>query len=494
MEIPKFDKARVLTVGDAMLDRYWLGDTNRISAEAPIPVLEITDTEDRPGGAANVALNLASLGAGSLLIAATGKDEMAQVLRQKLDASGIQSILIESQEHPTTTKIRLVSKNQQLVRADFETAFAVDSAALIKRIKQFTDYDNIILSDYDKGLLDNPEAIIQYARKQKIPVLVDPKFKPFSAYQGATLIKPNRLELERAIGAWSSEAEMTAKCNALMNKLGNQAMLITRSSAGMTLLLRDAEEIHFPAHARGVYDTTGAGDTVIAVMAAALASGLGMRDAAALANIAAGIVVGQFGVTSVSFPELRLHLLAKNANNTIDTGEIDTEPDKTDALNTGKLSAEQLLIAVKAAKARGERIVFTNGCFDILHVGHVDFLAEAKQEGERLIVALNDDASVTRLKGKGRPINSLDRRATILAGLASVDWVVPFAEDTPEALLEQLQPDLLVKGGDYTIDQVVGADRVRAYGGEIKVLQFIDDSSTTALIEKIRQSQSQDAH
>ena len=487
MKIPRFDKALVLTVGDAMLDRYWLGDTNRISAEAPIPVLEITNTEDRPGGAANVALNLASLGAGSLLIAATGKDEMAQVLRQKLDASGIQSILVEYQDHPTTTKIRLVSKNQQLVRADFETPFAVDSATLIKRIKQFTDYDNIILSDYDKGLLDHPEAIIQYARKQKIPLLVDPKFKPFSAYKGATLIKPNRLELERAIGAWSSEAEMTARCNALMSELGIQAMLITRSAEGMTLLVRDAEEIHFPAHARGVYDTTGAGDTVIAVLAAALASGLGMRDAAALANIAAGIVVGQFGVTSVSFPELRLHLSAKNAT------EIDTEEDKTDALNTGKLSAEQLLVAVKAAKARGERIVFTNGCFDILHAGHVDFLAEARQEGDRLIVAINDDASVTRLKGEGRPINSLDRRATILAGLASVDWVVPFAEDTPEALLEQLQPDLLVKGGDYAIDQVVGADRVRDYGGEIKVLQFIDDCSTTALIEKIRQSHTKGA-
>ncbi len=483
MKIPRFDKAVVLTVGDAMLDRYWHGDTTRISAEAPIPIIDISNTEDRPGGAANVALNLASLGVASLLVAATGKDEMSRVLRQKLDASGIQCALLEYQDHPTTTKIRVVSKNQQLVRADFETPFVVDSTELINLVKNFTECDNIILSDYDKGVLDDPESVIRYATKQQIPILVDPKFKPFSAYSGATLIKPNRLELKRAIGTWSSEAEMISRCNALMNELGNQAMLITRSSEGMTLLIRDAEATHFPAHARGVYDTTGAGDTVIAVMAGALASGQTMRDAAALSNIAAGLVVGQFGVTGVSYPELR------QAVNRAVNQAANREKDKTESLDTGKLSAEQLLVAVKSAKARGERIVFTNGCFDILHAGHVDFLDEAKQEGDRLVVAINDDASVARLKGEGRPINSLDRRATILAGLASVDWVVPFSEDTPEALLEKLQPDLLVKGGDYAIDQVVGADTVRSYGGEIKVLRFIDDCSTTALIEKIRKSQ-----
>ncbi len=468
VKIPRFDSASVLTVGDAMLDRYWHGDTRRVSAEAPIPVVDVNDIEDRPGGAANVALNVATLGARSALVAATGKDDMASVLKAKLESSGIGCSFIESDTHPTITKIRVVSRHQQVVRADFEEPFDVDPVELHDLVSALDGYDNVILSDYDKGIFREPVSIIKLAASKKCPVLVDPKFKSFEAYEGATLIKPNRLELEASIGQWNSESDMVEKCKVLMDRISVGAMLVTRASEGMTLILKDAEEVHFPARTRDVYDTSGAGDTVIATLAAALASGETLKDAVALSNIAAGIVVSHFGVTSVSGPELRAEL------------------DLSEPLDKGHMSSEQLAISVQLAKNRGEKIVFTNGCFDILHAGHVDYLAEAKQEGDRLIVAINADESVNRLKGEGRPINPLDRRMTMLAGLSAVDWVVPFDEDTPEELLRLLEPDVLVKGGDYGIDQVVGADIVRAYGGEVKVLKLIEDCSTSALVEKIR--------
>ena len=467
MKIPRFDNAHILTVGDAMLDRYWHGDTHRVSAEAPIPVIEVTGIEDRPGGAANVALNVATLGAKSSLIAATGQDEMSDILESKLSSSGIGCHFIKVEGMSTITKVRLVSRSQQMIRADFEALFDVDAGQVVKRMDLVADYDSLVLSDYDKGLFSDPASIIENARKKGKPVLVDPKFKPFSAYKGATVIKPNTLELKNAVGDWNSEAEMLEKCRVLMAGMGCEAMLVTRASEGMTLI-EQHEESHFPARTREVYDTSGAGDTVIAVLAASLASGQTLRDSVALANVAAGIVVSHFGVTSVSGPELR------------------AEVDLAESVGQGKLSAEQLFAAVQGSRSRGEKVVFTNGCFDILHAGHVDYLGDAKREGDRLIVAINSDESVHRLKGEGRPINPLDRRMTMLAGLASVDWVVSFDGDTPEALLRMLKPDVLVKGGDYAIDQVVGADIVRSAGGEVKVLSLVEDCSTSALVEKIR--------
>jgi D-beta-D-heptose 7-phosphate kinase/D-beta-D-heptose 1-phosphate adenosyltransferase len=468
MNIPRFDSASILTIGDAMLDRYWHGDTKRVSAEAPIPVIDVGDIEDRPGGAANVALNIATLGAKSFLIAATGEDEMAEVLRSKLEASGIECQFVGIEGWPTLTKVRLVSRNQQMLRADFEQPLVYDSGRLMSALDSVVACDSIILSDYDKGFVSSPGDIIKAAVARSLPVLVDPKFKDFSAYSGATLIKPNTLELQQAVGAWQSESEMLEKCRALMNTIGCSAMLVTRASEGMTLIQNNSEEAHFPARTREVYDTSGAGDTVIAVLAAALASGQTLADATALANIAAGIVVSHFGVTSVSGPELREEV------------DLDVPADR------GKMSAEQLKIAVQVARSRGEKVVFTNGCFDILHAGHVDYLKDAKQEGDRLIVAINSDESVHRLKGEGRPINPLDRRMTMLAGLSSVDWVVSFDDDTPESLIRDLEPEVLVKGGDYSIDQVVGGDIVRAYGGAVKVLSLVEDCSTSALVEKIR--------
>lgn len=470
MKIPQFEKARVLTIGDAMLDRYWHGVTQRISAEAPIPVVDVRETEERLGGAANVALNIAALGGQASLVAVAGQDESGELLKSKLDSAGIRHYLFESPDYPTITKLRIVSRQQQLIRADFEKIIDIDINLLLPLIDQaMAQADIVVLSDYDKGALASPGPVIEAARAAGKPVLVDPKHKDFSVYAGATVIKPNTPEFQRAVGGWSSEAELVTKSRAMLDKLGVEAILVTRHSDGMTLIQRDRPELHLPAHASEVYDVSGAGDTVIAVISTALAAGETLADAIGLANYAAGIVVKRSGTSSVSGPELRLEV--------------------ADAMGYGNgiMSREQLKVALEEARMRGEKVVFTNGCFDILHAGHVDYLSEARECGDRLIVAVNDDASVHRLKGEGRPINSVDRRMRLLAGLSAVDWVVSFPEDTPENLLHEVKPDVLVKGGDYGIDQVVGADIVRGYGGEVKVLKLVEGSSTSALVQKINQ-------
>jgi len=467
--MPRFEAARLLIVGDAMLDRYWHGDTLRISAEAPIPVVTVDEIEDRPGGAANVALNVTSLGARASLVAALGNDKEADILRNKLESAGINCSFHRAPGFETITKLRILSRNQQLVRADFEKNLNVDPEFILTRTRKLLkDQDLLILSDYDKGVVSEPGVLIQEAVSAGLPVLVDPKFKDFAEYRGATMIKPNRLELEHAVGTWQTEEEMVSKCQRLIQQLGLQALLVTRGDKGMTLVQADQPEAHFPARSREVYDVTGAGDTVIAVLGAALASGETMIDAVGLANLAAGIVVSHSGTAVVSNPELSLELSSERG------------------FDRGIMSRDQLKIVVDEAKNRGERLVFTNGCFDILHAGHVEYLSQARAQGDRLIVAINDDDSVYQLKGEGRPVNILERRMTMLAGLESVDWVVPFSESTPEALLSEIQPDLLVKGGDYTIQQVVGAEIVQAYGGEVKVLGLIEACSTSELVKKIQ--------
>ena len=469
MTVPRFDSAKVLTVGDAMIDRYWHGDAKRISAEAPIPVVEVKEIEDRLGGAANVALNVSTLGAESYLVAATGSDVAARELKDKLNASNIHSTLLKDPLKPTTIKVRLVSQNQQIVRADFEENFDISVESLVSAATNFDRIDTVILSDYDKGLLSDPQALIKEYVSRKVPVLVDPKHKDFSLYQGATLVKPNINELRHAIGSWDSEQDMIKKVKSLLEKFSWSAVLITRASDGMTLVELGAQT-HFPARTRDVYDTSGAGDTVISVLGASVSSGFTLKDSVGLSNIAAGIVVGNFGVTSISGPELReeVSLIEKQS------------------YNQGGMSVEQLVSAVRDSKAKGDRIVFTNGCFDILHAGHVNYLEEAKREGDKLIVGLNSDESVARMKGKGRPINTIDRRMKIIASLEVVDWVVCFDEDTPESLIELISPNVLVKGGDYSVDQILGSEHVRSSGGEVKVLSFIEDCSTSILVEKIR--------
>ncbi len=469
--MPKFDQAHVLVAGDIMLDRYWHGDTSRISPEAPVPVVRVGHVEDRAGGAGNVALNIASLGAAVTLVAATGQDEASGVLETRLAAAGIYCRFQHVRDLPTITKLRVISRHQQLIRLDFEEGFEhADVTGFTSKFAERLDQAQVvILSDYGKGALRNHRELIQLARAAGKMVLVDPKGTDFSIYQGATLMTPNLQEFEAVVGHCEDEQQIVEKGQKLRIELQMDALLITRGEHGMTLLRAEEPEMHLPARAREVFDVTGAGDTVIGVLAAALAAGQDMPQAMALANLAAGIVVGQLGTAAISAPELRRAIGREQGS------------------ERGVMTESQLAIAMQDARAHGERIVFTNGCFDIIHAGHVGYLEQARERGDRLVVAVNSDESVTRLKGPGRPINSVDRRMAVLAGLESVDWVVPFAEDTPERLLDLLRPDVLVKGGDYaSVDEVVGAPIVQAYGGEVHVMGQFDSLSTTGIVDKIR--------
>ncbi|HQQ63208.1 MAG TPA: bifunctional D-glycero-beta-D-manno-heptose-7-phosphate kinase/D-glycero-beta-D-manno-heptose 1-phosphate adenylyltransferase HldE [Pseudomonadales bacterium] len=473
----QFNKAQVMVVGDVMLDRYWHGSTTRVSPEAPVPVVQVNHKDDRAGGAGNVAINIAALGGGVSLLGLVGSDEAAAILLQRLQAAQVHCDFETVVSHPTITKLRVISRHQQLLRMDFEEMFsAADSAALAARAQNFFAHVGVVvLSDYNKGALICAQEMIAAARAAGVPVLVDPKGSDFFRYRGATLLTPNLHEFEVVVGACRDERELVQKGQQLMLDLDLQALLVTRGEHGMTLLQQKASlqgnaqhEWHLPAQAREVFDVTGAGDTVIATLAAAMAAGVALPDAVALANIAAGIVVGKLGTATVSGPELR------------------RAAQQMHGLGRGVMTEEQLQFALDDARANGEKIVFTNGCFDLLHPGHVAYLEDARKLGQRLVVAVNSDASVTRLKGEGRPVQAAESRMAVLAGLESVDWVVVFEDDTPERLLSLLKPDVLVKGGDYKPEQVVGAPIVQAYGGEVKVLSFVDNCSTTSIVEKIR--------
>jgi len=470
LEIPKFDAARVLVVGDVMLDRYWHGATSRISPEAPVPVVKVGNAEDSPGGAGNVALNLAALGAAATLVGLVGHDEAGEELETRLRAAGVLCDFEKVSDKPTITKLRIVSRHQQLIRLDFEEAFHIDSAnAINAKVAALLDStDVVIVSDYNKGALAAVSALITLARKQGVPVLVDPKGEDFGKYRGATLLTPNLHEFEQVMGACESEEDLVAKGRLLIKELELEALLVTRGEHGMSLIRADEAELHIPARARDVFDVTGAGDTVISVLGAALAAGSGLPEAVALSNIAAGLAVTRVGTVAVSGPELRREV------------QSDGESDR------GVMTREQLALVVADARAHGEKVAFTNGCFDIIHAGHVGYLQDARKCGDRLIVAINDDESVRRLKGEGRPINPIERRMAVVSGLESVDWVVSFSEDTPENLLSEVKPDCLVKGGDYGIEGVVGAEIVQQYGGEVRVLSFLDNCSTSAIVEKIK--------
>ncbi|AFJ03374.1 ADP-heptose synthase / D-glycero-beta-D-manno-heptose 7-phosphate kinase [Methylophaga frappieri] len=473
---PEFFNAPIIVVGDVMLDRFYFGKTQRISPEAPVPIVNVERLEDIPGGAANVAMNIASLGARCQLLGITGEDEAAVVLQQRLDAVGI-DCHFQKGARSTIIKSRIISAHQQLLRMDFETPFTHDEAKPLPNLSAplFTQNKVLILSDYNKGTLAQPQPLIQSAKAAGLQVLVDPKGKDFSKYRGADLITPNMAEFESVVGAIHSEAELLEKARQLIIDLEIAALLITRSEQGMSLIHADGRELHLPAIAKEVADVTGAGDTVIATLGSALAAGQSLQQAVILANVAASIVVSKLGTATVSSPELQAEYQRHQGAH------------HTDHAIAGAVTTEQLKTAVAQAKQRGEKIVFTNGCFDILHAGHVSYLHEARQLGDRLIVAINTDASVTKLKGPGRPINTAERRQTVLAGLADVDWVTCFAGDTPEALLREIQPDILVKGGDYDKTGVVGWEIVEAYGGEVKVMGLVENCSTTAIVNKINQ-------
>lgn len=470
--IPNFHSAHVLVFGDVMLDRYWQGSTSRISPEAPVPVVNIKDREDRAGGAANVALGIAALGAPVKLMGATGKDDNGQIMQGLLDSAKIDNHLFTHDSRPTITKLRVLSRSQQLIRLDFEESFFdADLHSLYQDFEpQLNQAKVVVLSDYGKGTLSHPQELIRAANSQKIPVLVDPKGTDFERYRGATLITPNLSEFEAVVGVCHSDDELISKAQTLIEQLDLQALLITRSEKGMTLVQRHQAPFHQPTRAREVFDVTGAGDTVISVLAASLATGLDLQQAMILANTAAGVVVGKLGTATVTTEELRLELR------------------KESQLGAGVFDEHTLLGLVEEARHRGETLVMTNGCFDIIHPGHVQYLKEAKALGDRLLIAVNSDESVSRLKGPERPINSLEHRMAVLSGLASVDWVVPFTEDTPERLICDVLPDVLVKGGDYQIEHIAGHECVQNNGGDVIVLSFKDNCSTSAIINKINQS------
>ncbi|TCO81621.1 D-alpha,beta-D-heptose 7-phosphate 1-kinase /D-beta-D-heptose 1-phosphate adenylyltransferase [Plasticicumulans lactativorans] len=470
LRLPDFTRARVLVVGDLMLDRYWSGATRRISPEAPVPVVHVAGTEDRPGGAGNVALNLAALGAHATVLGLTGDDEAAAVLRARLEAAGVACAFEVVPGRATITKLRVLSRHQQLIRLDFEDGFpGFEPARLAATFARHLDEaDVVVCSDYAKGCLAAVEPLIAAARAAGKPVLVDPKGQDFRRYRGATLITPNEAEFAAVAGRWDDDAGLVARARALAADCGFAQVLVTRSERGMTLVEAGGRAQHIASKAREVFDVTGAGDTVVATLAAALAAGSPLVDAVHLANTAAGVVVGKLGTATVSVAELHAALTPARP------------------AQAGVVGVPALLAEVAAARARGERVVMTNGCFDLLHAGHVAYLGEAAALGDRLIVAVNDDASVGRLKGPARPINPLGARMAVLAGLRAVDWVVPFAEDTPRELIARVLPDVLVKGGDYRPEDIVGGAEVLAAGGEVIVLGFVDGHSTTATVARIR--------
>ncbi|MBT4700104.1 MAG: D-glycero-beta-D-manno-heptose-7-phosphate kinase [Rhodospirillaceae bacterium] len=477
--VENLSQARVLCVGDLMLDRFVHGSGDRISPEAPIPILQINNEISMPGGAGNVVRNLAALGANVRFITALGNDSAGKELSVLLNSfDRVDPVLVVDTGRTTSIKTRYLAGNQQILRADQESTEALApelaDTLLSEARRALKDSDLVVLSDYGKGVLSSDliQGVIEGAREAGKPVIVDPKGHDYARYQGADLITPNLTELEGATHLpVTNDDEVIAAAQKLIEDHDLSAVLATRSKDGMTLVAKDGEVTHLAAEAREVFDVSGAGDTVVATLGAAMCVEKDLARAAKLANIAAGIVVGKVG-TAVAY--------AKDVIVELHHQEISSAEAKV-------LTLEQALDQVGLWRRRKIQVGFTNGCFDLLHPGHVSLLAQAKDGCNRLIVGLNSDASVTRLKGEDRPIQSEASRAAVLASLASVDMVVIFSEDTPIELIKAIQPDVLVKGADYSVDEVVGSDVVQSYGGRILLADLEDGHSTTATIKRMAQ-------
>jgi D-beta-D-heptose 7-phosphate kinase/D-beta-D-heptose 1-phosphate adenosyltransferase len=468
---------RVLILGDLMLDRFVYGAAQRLSPEAPVPVLKFDRETVMPGGAANVARNVSAFGARVEVMGLLGQDEARSELVRLLQAYPDCSLSVIDGQRPTTIKTRFVADRQQILRVDTEDARPADQDEEDRLIAAFEvavrEADLVILSDYAKGVLTPRvvQAAIRAAGMRKIPVIVDPKTQDFRRYAGATLVTPNLGELERAAGRSCADDDgVVAAASELMEQVALDAMLVTRGDQGMTLLERKSEPLHLHAAARQVFDVSGAGDTVISVLSVLIAEGYSVADAAFAANLAAGLAVEKLGTASVTRDELVAEI--RHRHESVWDRKIVTLEQAVDR-------------RLRWGQAR-QRVTFTNGCFDLLHPGHISLLRQSKAAGDRLIVGLNSDASVARLKGLGRPVQDQDARALVLSALDCVDLVVIFGEDTPLELIEALRPDVLVKGADYREDQVVGRDFVVSYGGRVVLAALEPNRSTTATIAKIR--------
>jgi D-beta-D-heptose 7-phosphate kinase/D-beta-D-heptose 1-phosphate adenosyltransferase len=475
-----FSRARILCVGDVMLDRFAYGDTDRVSPEAPVPVLLLRETRSMLGGAGNVARNVAALGGTAILLGLAGRDpaggEIAALIRA---TPGLVDAHVVSARRPTTCKTRYLAAHQQIVRVDEESTGDLDAeeeSGLVAAIEQVVGtVDAVILSDYGKGVIcpSVAGATIASARRAGIPVYADPKSDDFNRYRGVFCITPNLKELALAsrlpVG---TDGDIAAACARLMRETEAEAILVTRSDKGM-ILVEASGAVHVePARAREVYDVSGAGDTVIAVLALARAAGIELPQAVRLANAAAGIVVSKLGTATAEFDELMLDLSR-------DTRNASWQEAK-------RFTAAEAETLVRNWKSRGLVVGFTNGVFDLVHAGHVALLAKARAQCDRLIVALNTDGSVRRLKGPERPVNTLADRSSVIGAIEAVDAVVDFDDDTPLELIKRLAPDVLFKGADYTVDRVVGADEVRAAGGRVVLVDLIEGRSTTATISRLQ--------
>lgn len=468
-------KQHALVIGDVMLDRYLIGDVSRISPEAPVPVVLLKNQHDRAGGAANVAANLALLGIKTHIIGCVGNDGEGAILLDLIAKNGIDhSGIIHSSQRPTIAKTRILSGHQQMMRLDQENnaAFtAEENAQLSGAIQQQLDLKPaiVILSDYAKGLLSNEicQQVIARCNAERIPILVDPKGHDYSKYSHATALTPNKKEAAEACATSTHDPELIDKAAALKTKLDLQFFVVTRGDEGISLI--DDHAHLLPATAKQVFDVSGAGDTVIATLAAGLMHDLTPLESLQLANVAAGVVVGKVGTVPI------------------------TRDDLIEAL-TSEQSSEQahkvcdlahLLQKVASWRKNKQKIVFTNGCFDLLHAGHVTYLEAAKKRGDKLILGLNTDRSVSALKGPTRPVVNENDRARVLAALESVDAVILFDEDTPLNLIHAIRPDVIAKGSDYTADQVVGGKEVESWGGEIALIDLVAGRSTSNIIKKM---------
>ncbi|WP_163329270.1 bifunctional D-glycero-beta-D-manno-heptose-7-phosphate kinase/D-glycero-beta-D-manno-heptose 1-phosphate adenylyltransferase HldE [Desulfurobacterium thermolithotrophum] len=463
-----FSNASVLVLGDLMLDKYYFGNVNRISPEAPVPVVKVNREEYTLGGAGNVVNNIINLKAKAYMIGAIGKDSNKSVIKQLLDEKQVNYHLLE-RDLPTITKIRVVGEHQQIVRIDFEEIKPLEQEEL-EEVKQYilsliNKVNCLVISDYGKGMVtfDLSQFVVNQAKEKNLPVIVDPKGSDWDKYRRATIITPNLKELSDLlkIEIKNDDEEIETYGQEVRKKYGLTYLLVTRSEKGMSLITEN-EVYHIRSEAKEVYDVSGAGDTVVATLATAMSTGINTLDAVKIANTAAGIVVGKIGTAPVTLDELKNALKGYR--------------------NRKLRHLQDLIVEIAMLREKGKKIVFTNGCFDILHRGHIEYLKKAKELGDVLIVGLNSDDSVKKIKSKDRPINRQEDRAELLASLEFVDYVVIFDEDTPYNLIKEIRPDILVKGGDYKLEEIVG----REFAKRTITLPFIEGYSTTAIIGKIK--------